>query len=744
MGLHDDASTSVPAMNRFDSVNRTQSQTRPVHHCETLSEVVGSHGSSSQRDSVRSAVHETPAVVAQIQGVFPQGESFPHDQGLAALPSSLKYVENALVPVPGPSVGGCLSSRHAYDKCFSDGLGSNGLDPHDQGLAALPSSLKYVENALVPVPGPSVGGCLSSRHAYDRCFSNGLGSNPEGASRSGTMGRTSSLLAHKLPGDDGRVSGLKTLSPRSKGPSCFSLHEQHIGGRLHQPAGGSEVSNAMQTSTSDPPVGPEQNPVHQGNVCPGPSEHGSRSPVEAGGEIQGMETSSPRGGGVHLGKIKESAGRPVCFPRDHALRTMGFSLASSPSVTGCHGSDIAEATSVCFSPDRSAPRSPGEGPSRLSTVTAGSPGLAYQDLVFGPHSPAGGSLVGDPHQQEPSVPGGRNDTSSPTRPVETVGVASEGAHLIENGLSTEVAQTILSSRAPSTWKLYSLKWALFSAWCREHQLNPVSCQVASVLEFLQDRLSAGLAASTLRVYVSAIAAYRSPLDDESLGQDPLICRFLRGAIRLRPISTHRVPTWDLTLVLEGISVPPFEPLQKASDKFLTLKTAFLLAISSLKRVGDLQALSVAPSFLEFAPGMSKAFLYPRPGYVPKVPTHVARPAVLQAFNPPPFQSSDQEKLNLLCPVRALNTYVNRVINWRKSEQLLVCFGPSKRGSPANKQTISNWIVETISFTYQAAGRPAPKFVKAHSTRAVGASKASISGSALSDICLAAGWSTPHT
>ncbi len=63
-------------------------------------------------------------------------------------------------------------------------------------------------------------------------------------------------------------------------------------------------------------------------------------------------------------------------------------------------------------------------------------------------------------------------------------------------------------------------------------------------------------------------------------------------------------------------------------KFLTLKALFLLAISSLKRIGDLQALLVATSCLEFAPGMVKAFLHPRPGYIPKVPANVARSIML--------------------------------------------------------------------------------------------------------------------
>ncbi len=129
-------------------------------------------------------------------------------------------------------------------------------------------------------------------------------------------------------------------------------------------------------------------------------------------------------------------------------------------------------------------------------------------------------------------------------------------------------------------------------------------------------------------------------------------------------------------------------------KCLTLKALFLLAISSLKRIGDLQALSVAPSCLEFAPDMVKASLHPRPGYVPKVPASVARLIMLQAFCLPPFQNADQERHNLICPVRALDAYVHRAALWRKNEQLFVCFGPSNKGSPASKQRIGKWVVET--------------------------------------------------
>lgn len=75
------------------------------------------------------------------------------------------------------------------------------------------------------------------------------------------------------------------------------------------------------------------------------------------------------------------------------------------------------------------------------------------------------------------------------------------------------------------------------------------------------------------------------------------------------------------------SVSLLSPLQK---------TTFLLAITYLKRLVDLHALSIYSSCLDFAPSKVNAFLHPRPGYVPKVPTNVAEHIILQTFCPPHF------------------------------------------------------------------------------------------------------------
>ncbi len=53
---------------------------------QAVSNTAGSDGSSVQHDTFWPAVHETPTVVAQVQGVLPEGKPVPHDQGHAAMP----------------------------------------------------------------------------------------------------------------------------------------------------------------------------------------------------------------------------------------------------------------------------------------------------------------------------------------------------------------------------------------------------------------------------------------------------------------------------------------------------------------------------------------------------------------------------------------------------------------------------------------------------------------------------------
>ncbi len=222
----------------------------------------------------------------------------------------------------------------------------------------------------------------------------------------------------------------------------------------------------------------------------------------------------------------------------------------------------------------------------------------------------------------------------------------------------------------------------------------------------------GRSPSMLKVYAAAIAASHAPIAGQSVGRHKLVVHFLRLNLPRSPT----VPAWDLPTVLRALKGSPFEPLQSADLKILSLKTTLLLALASVKRIGNLQALSVSPACLEFGPNDSKVVLKPRHGYVPKVLYTPFRAQVitLSALPPP----AEDHELNLLCPVRALRIYIERSnAPFRQSEQLFVCFGGRTKGSPVTKQRISRWLADAIALVYSSLGLQSPIGVRAHSTRA---------------------------
>ncbi len=147
--------------------------------------------------------------------------------------------------------------------------------------------------------------------------------------------------------------------------------------------------------------------------------------------------------------------------------------------------------------------------------------------------------------------------------------------------------------------------------------------------------------------MAAIAANHDPVEGKSVGKHDWVIRFLRGARRLNPPRPPSIPSWDMSLVLRATQQGPFELLQTVETKFLSMKTLLLLALASIKRVGDLHAFSVDDSCLQFGP----VILRPRPGYVPKVPTTPFRDQVVSLQRLPPEEADPS--LTLLCPVRAL-------------------------------------------------------------------------------------------
>lgn len=126
---------------------------------------------------------------------------------------------------------------------------------------------------------------------------------------------------------------------------------------------------------------------------------------------------------------------------------------------------------------------------------------------------------------------------------------------VSRELPKGVLNTITEARAPSTRCLYALKWSVFSSWCSARDLDRCSCEVPVVLSFLQELLDAGRTPSTLKVYVTAIAASHAPVADQSLGRNNLVVCFLKGTRRMNPPRPPSIPAWDLSTVLQALKSP---------------------------------------------------------------------------------------------------------------------------------------------------------------------------------------------
>src|SRR4029434_4688885 len=137
---------------------------------------------------------------------------------------------------------------------------------------------------------------------------------------------------------------------------------------------------------------------------------------------------------------------------------------------------------------------------------------------------------------------------------------------------------------------------------------------------------------------------------------------------------------------------------------------------------------------------------PNAAYTPKVVVTPFRNQVIElaVFSPPPFASAEEERLNKLCPVRALCCYVERTVAFRQSDQLFVCFGARAKGRPLSKPSLSRWIVEAIVLFYKSLSSDPPGEVAGALYAGVSSSWALLKGVSLEDICKAASWSSRHT
>ncbi len=212
-------------------------------------------------------------------------------------------------------------------------------------------------------------------------------------------------------------------------------------------------------------------------------------------------------------------------------------LPLSPCLSGyrCANAPLAGHEAVCFPSGQAHSSGVVQGEDMWTLPSPSSPVLAFPDVVLGVGLRPGGRPMGDSGQERPTLSASGQNMALTSKDLEVVGMADHRPPLAL-GLSVGGCETIDSARALSTRRLYSSKWWVFESWCFINAVDPVNCPVVSVLEFLQHKFSAGAAATTLRVYVTAIAA-RMDSDDVPLGRHHLVSSFMCGAKHLSSASS---------------------------------------------------------------------------------------------------------------------------------------------------------------------------------------------------------------
>ena len=292
--------------------------------------------------------------------------------------------------------------------------------------------------------------------------------------------------------------------------------------------------------------------------------------------------------------------------------------------------------------------------------------------------------------------------------------------------SSEVAERIKAPQRESSRKVYQSRWTIYGQWCTENKVDITSTAVPQVAEFLNYLFTVkNLKPATITGYRTAIAdalGSQGEFISKSLELNRLIASFTRD----RPKPNRSIPTWDLSLVLLGLTKPPFEPLSEAPLKWLTYKTVFLLALASGKRRSEIHAWT--HSSVSSRRNWSEVTVSPSPAFLAKNqlasdgPDSI-KPVVIPALTTMLHSSLVEDKS--FCPVRALKVYLQKTKSMRKGKALLFVSLREGYSKDITRITISQWIKHTIQTCYQSSDTTDQQVtqVRAHDVRAMAASLA---------------------
>lgn len=680
--------------------------------------------------------------------------------------SSHVYTEPLTVSVTcsasiGQSVS--LTTRSAQCCCGSTGTRASSPPPDPVlplgPLAASPrpvvgldpcSSVTSPASSVVDGPPPICGRSSSFTSVAfspvgDGCQPSGLGC-PSRTSRFDDL-RSLGLRRKHSPHQQlgvacGQTSPL-VVSSSCHGSLCTPLNGQYHSGLVHQ------QTRRHSFALSIPGDASVVCPVSRPSGLPSVQTHSGQAECCCRQSISLQTTPA-------IGVVASSGGgqSDLCHPRSPLDRPVRYEVQQQvtsvrePSVGSPrhgYGRDVSQLESnggVCLPSICPTSTSSSEGPSVQLPPSSSGP-LVAAEIVVQRSSGASVRLPQNaPRSPRPSVSTRRASPHTSALPSSRLAVVRQT--LRKKKFSSRASQLIASARRHSTRKVYDAKWKVYANWCGKREVDPCDPSVrrlADFFVFLFDKKK--LAVSTIKGYRATIANTLMFRRARAVCSNPAISELFRAFEQKRPVSHSLTPKWDLACVLWSLTKAPYEPLGQASLQHLTWKTVFLLALASAKRRSELHALSVEDGHVRFNNLDGSVSLLCQSGFLAKnqlpsvAPTPFTIPSLSQVCG-----QNDPDRL--LCPVRALKYYLQRVKPLRGLRKRL--FIPMKGGGDVSAASISRWVAATIRKAYASltdAELPLLQ-VRPHEVRALSASWAFANHVPLDEVLRASFWRNQTT
>ena len=551
----------------------------------------------------------------------------------------------------------------------------------------------------------------------DRRLANGLGGSMPRNQDRGPLVQGREEAPHKLPRVDGSFPGLQMLLQEQEEHPCPSKDGQHVSSCLHQQNG---------RDSFPCPEQPEQGVLAvvlgEGHLCTSATPSG-QTEQHRGRGIQGHEGQArletlPTSIPIHQQHLWTTGSGSICLKANYPAANF-CELETRPRGHGhgCIHTNLDEHEGICQPPmelsgSSAVPGSPTEG-----EPSSNSPDLEDPALVS--KSPGNVHRLPTNHSGETQPDPGKSYPGNATRNPPASRVDYLRRRYQEQQLSEEATELMLSSWREKSSRSYDSQFQKWISWCRTRSVDPVSCPVGEVVNFLADLFTQGYQYRSLNAFRSAISSVHNKVDGCDVGQHPLVSRLLKGAFHQRPPQPRYTQTWDVGLVTGYIKSKGENkdiPLQD-----LTHKLAMLMALTRPSRSADLAKLNLDHRS------------YSVEG-VTFIPTELAKQSRQQKHGTEFFFPCYPED-ERLCPVLALREYEARTAPTRGSHSMLF-LSINKPHKPVSSSTIARWLKTLLN----KAGVDTEIF-KAHSVRSASTSAAATSGITTGDILKAADWSS---